>query len=320
MTDDYYDDGRWEAYDHVEEWKIRRDREDAPSDPPELTAHFAGVYEIRCKANGRRYVGSSFDVGARWDRHLRDLEAGEHVNGELQEDWNRFPAGCWEVNVLEKTRSPRTAEARVLGSAENFLALYNVQRNVDASDEEATYELGGIRFSVPAQIKAHWKEIRRKGEIGKEVGTEEFEFLMDLLRCHPDWDPDSEWARGIVGMRVAVNRDQYSTVGFEVVRNWDDEQVVRGWSRDKCLREDRLRPMELLGTKTVLYLDAGDVILPRVVGTDVPEGLRRIDVPSDDWFEIEDVIPGLESHELVVRNGAGKEWGGFASNGRVYVR
>ncbi|TLY94480.1 MAG: hypothetical protein E6K38_09015 [Gammaproteobacteria bacterium] len=38
----------------------------------------SGVCQIRCKRNGKIYVGSAMKHRARWDTHRRDLRKGSH--------------------------------------------------------------------------------------------------------------------------------------------------------------------------------------------------------------------------------------------------
>jgi len=61
----------------------------------------SGVYQIRCKRNGKIYVGSAVNLRARWDAHRRDLQRGSHHNPYLQHAWNRYRESAFEFLVLE---------------------------------------------------------------------------------------------------------------------------------------------------------------------------------------------------------------------------
>jgi len=61
----------------------------------------SGVYQIRCKPNGKIYVGSAVNLRARWDTHRRDLRRGLHHNPYLQNAWDRYRESAFEFLVLE---------------------------------------------------------------------------------------------------------------------------------------------------------------------------------------------------------------------------
>jgi hypothetical protein len=61
----------------------------------------SGVYQIRCRANGKIYVGSAVNLEWRWRSHRRDLGNGVHVNPHLQSAWNLYGHSSFEFSVLE---------------------------------------------------------------------------------------------------------------------------------------------------------------------------------------------------------------------------
>jgi hypothetical protein len=68
--------------------------------PNLLEAASPGVYEIVCKANGKRYIGESENVLDRLGKHSRALIAGKGECAALQEDWNNFTQTQFEARVL----------------------------------------------------------------------------------------------------------------------------------------------------------------------------------------------------------------------------
>src|SRR5258708_5089084 len=50
----------------------------------------AGVYVIKCKVNGKVYVGSSLRPRARMQDHRIVLAKGKHRNPHLQSAWNKY--------------------------------------------------------------------------------------------------------------------------------------------------------------------------------------------------------------------------------------
>ena len=61
----------------------------------------AGVYMIRCTANGKVYVGSTYDCVCRESQHRRDLNLGKHHSRHLQRAWRKYGPTVFEWSVLE---------------------------------------------------------------------------------------------------------------------------------------------------------------------------------------------------------------------------
>lgn len=61
----------------------------------------AGVYQIRCRQNGKIYIGSAINLQARWRAHRRDLINGVHGNPHLQFAWNRYGEKSFEFSIVE---------------------------------------------------------------------------------------------------------------------------------------------------------------------------------------------------------------------------
>ena len=61
-----------------------------------------GVYSIRNRINGKRYVGSaSRSFRTRWGYHLKDLRANKHRNRHLQSSWRKYGEDVFEFEILE---------------------------------------------------------------------------------------------------------------------------------------------------------------------------------------------------------------------------
>lgn len=71
----------------------------------------SGIYQIRCKRNGKIYVGSAVNLRARWDAHRRDLMQGTHGNPHLQHAWKLYGEVSFELVVLEYVEPTRLLEA-----------------------------------------------------------------------------------------------------------------------------------------------------------------------------------------------------------------
>jgi group I intron endonuclease len=64
----------------------------------------SGVYAIVNLTTGRRYVGSSVDVFARWKTHYSTLRKGTHHTRALQGDWDSFGPQQFSFVILETVR------------------------------------------------------------------------------------------------------------------------------------------------------------------------------------------------------------------------
>jgi group I intron endonuclease len=59
------------------------------------------VYQITNTANGRMYVGSTVNLKKRWSSHRRELRKNGHVNGRLQNAYNKYGAECFRFSIVE---------------------------------------------------------------------------------------------------------------------------------------------------------------------------------------------------------------------------
>ena len=65
-----------------------------------LTHKTSGVYAIVNKADGKRYVGSSWNIESRWKKHISLLNAGKHHSIHLQRAWNKYGAKNFDFVIL----------------------------------------------------------------------------------------------------------------------------------------------------------------------------------------------------------------------------
>ena len=60
----------------------------------------SGIYTVRNKTNGNRYVGSAVNIKRRWSQHKSALRKGTHENGHLQRAWNKYGKSAFEFEVF----------------------------------------------------------------------------------------------------------------------------------------------------------------------------------------------------------------------------
>src|SRR5690606_3822672 len=71
-----------------------------------------GVYEIRNKIDGKKYIGSTtMTFTKRLEHHLCLLRRGTHKNRHLQNAWNKYGEENFECNIIEVVDECCTLEA-----------------------------------------------------------------------------------------------------------------------------------------------------------------------------------------------------------------
>lgn len=61
----------------------------------------AGIYQIRCLATDKVYVGSAVNLYQRYHQHWSDLRLNRHRNPYLQRAWNKYGGEAFAFDVLE---------------------------------------------------------------------------------------------------------------------------------------------------------------------------------------------------------------------------
>ena len=80
------------------------------------------IYAIRCKENGRVYIGRTYRFEARIREHFYELRKGQkccyshdrtgRVKSLFQADYNRYGEKAFEVYILEENVSPEKCKER----------------------------------------------------------------------------------------------------------------------------------------------------------------------------------------------------------------
>jgi hypothetical protein len=68
---------------------------------PQPIPNVSGIYQIRCKVNGKIYIGSAVALNARWLKHRAGLRRGKHRNSHLQFAWDKYGEESFDFSVLE---------------------------------------------------------------------------------------------------------------------------------------------------------------------------------------------------------------------------
>lgn len=111
----------------------------------------SGIYEIRNVHTGRIYIGRAVDIHRRWLKHQRMLIRGEHVNVDLQRDWNKYGERAFMCTVLECVSG-----YVALGDAE--MRHWNTTQNPynDAVPDRSAIE------PDPQRLEELWERLRKR--------------------------------------------------------------------------------------------------------------------------------------------------------------
>lgn len=60
----------------------------------------SGIYSIKNLKSGRMYIGSSYNIRARWNKHKRDLRRGKHHSLPLQRAFDKYGEQSFEFKML----------------------------------------------------------------------------------------------------------------------------------------------------------------------------------------------------------------------------
>jgi len=119
----------------------------------------SGVYIILNTANGKCYVGSSINVGARLQGHRKMLSKGCHENEHLQHSWDKYGPGVFKFKVVALCE-----EVELL---EEEQTLIDVLRTMDSEKGYNHREAGNTgRPSLETRVKL------RAWQVGKKLTPE----------------------------------------------------------------------------------------------------------------------------------------------------
>ena len=94
--------------------------------------------------------------------------------------------------------------------------------------KRVTIEIGENIFSTKKEALEFYKEILNSYRVGQELKDEDFELVYNLLKIHPD----SIEKIGVGVSQLRVERDDYSTQCFHLVRS---DGTKENFSYIKCI-------------------------------------------------------------------------------------
>lgn len=138
----------------------------------------SGIYAIVNLVNGKQYVGSAVDLDNRKSVHFSKLKNNQHVNGKLQNAWNKYGERNFYFTVLELVPNKESlveVEQYWIDASDCVDNGYNL-RAVARSNLGMKFSEEG-RFNVRKALlgRKHTEETRKKigeGNKGKVVSEE----------------------------------------------------------------------------------------------------------------------------------------------------
>jgi group I intron endonuclease len=126
-----------------------------------------GVYQIKNKINNKIYIGSSFDIGERWLRHISKLKRNKHPNKYLQNSWNKYGEGNFEISVVEVLKDEIVYKAQLLELEQKWLDLLQpFKKEIGYNICVTAGSNKGLKMSEAT------KEKLRKANLGKVTSEE----------------------------------------------------------------------------------------------------------------------------------------------------
>lgn len=146
-----------------------------------------GIYAIRNKVNGKKYIGRSTDVEGRWSNHKRELKRDDHKNDHLQNAWKKYGEENFTFELIEEVNKEdlRKREQEFLDNyrlTRNWDRLYNTNKSAEGAMSGRNHPRYGTCHSKTAIKKI------REANLGKTHSEEAKENMRQaqLGRTHPE--------------------------------------------------------------------------------------------------------------------------------------
>ncbi len=135
------------------------------------------VYVLKCKENGKVYVGCTANkLSKRLREHRCLLRANKHSEPDLQADWNCFGEACfvmeaWQTLDAQSVDEKRKAELTAMQWFADLGLLYNRNRTAFAPTKEARAAGQPKATATEGRKRSpEANEKRRLAQLGKPKG------------------------------------------------------------------------------------------------------------------------------------------------------
>lgn len=120
---------------------------------------------IKCLANDKMYIGQSTDIEKRWYEHKKRLNRNNHINNNLQNDWNIYGEDNFKFEIIIECTIDELDELEI-----SYIKKYNTYEN------GYNYTIGG-KGSYGYKHSEETKELLREMRLGTTLTEETKEKL-----------------------------------------------------------------------------------------------------------------------------------------------
>ena len=126
-----------------------------------------GIYRIRNVHSNRAYVGSSVDIGARWQAHIASLNSGRN-NKALQTDWNSNSPTNYAFEILEVMDKTSTDEV-LLSKEQEWWDLEKDPFNDRPKHRAQTQHTKNAKQKMSESAKKRWNDPSQKASLSETI-------------------------------------------------------------------------------------------------------------------------------------------------------
>lgn len=167
-----------------------------------------GIYMITCIPNNREYIGCSKNIVNRLNMHAKNLLKNKHSNKGLQEDFNKYGAVAFKVELLQAC----TIDERL--GLENILITKYYADGHDLYNQIIPKHELNVK-QILGQLMGEWSSRDRKRKIGqllaKKVGRANpftTGYLDNIITGRQECSPDGEMHKAL----EIINEELISTI------------------------------------------------------------------------------------------------------------
>lgn len=140
-----------------------------------------GIYCIENLINGKKYIGQSVDIAARWRTHKSELKRNIHGNDYLQKTWNKYGEDNFKFYILEECKID------IIDDRERY---YIILYNTTSRDCGYNLESGGhinktLSSSTRRKISENHADV--SGENNPMYGVKMSEESVNKTLSHPNY-------------------------------------------------------------------------------------------------------------------------------------
>lgn len=99
----------------------------------------SGIYKIQNNINGKLYVGKSYNIKNRWNKHKYELKNNKHHSEHLQRAWNKYGKENFIFKTIVHIRKPYLLKAEQYWidyyKSYNYENGYNSRRRAGSTEE-----------------------------------------------------------------------------------------------------------------------------------------------------------------------------------------